>query len=313
MKKFISTILAITLLLTAFSMVSAADTIKVTKTYELLKEEKVVQFTLEGYDSAFTVELIMPNGKKIDSKNSTKLIREGKNVWVNALKISNASKGKYTFNIQAPKVAYYNLIIEFPLFSDISNHWAQKDINEFVQKGIVAGYGNGLFKPNENVNGDALVKMAVLALTEEQPNGKRMWKKTFRWKVTNEELSSKMSFQEYSFIGSSNEPWSKPYFSAASDLGITNNWANDDFIKSFKRKDVALLVANIMNMVKINNSKPAVFNDTSNLSDEYMKAIELVNNFSIFGGYPDGSFKPDNQVTRAEAVIVLSRLNEFLK
>lgn len=313
MKKFISTILAITLLLTASSMVSAADTINVTKTYELLKEEKVVQFTLEGYDSAFTVELIMPNGKKIASKNSTKLIREGKNVWVNALKISNASKGKYTFNIQAPKVAYYNLIIEFPLFSDISNHWAQKDINEFVQKGIVAGYGNGLFKPNENVNGDALVKMAVLALTEEQPNGKRMWKKTFRWKVTNEELSSKMSFQEYSFIGSSNEPWSKPYLSAASDLGITSNWANDDFIKSFKRKDVALLVANIMNMVKINNNKPAVFNDTSNLSDEYMKAIELVNNFSIFGGYPDGSFKPDNQVTRAEAVIVLSRLNEFLK
>lgn len=295
-------------------MVNAADenTFNVVKTYELLKEEKVVLFTLEGYDSAFSVVMITPNGKKITNKNSTKLIREGKNVWVNVLEISKATKGKYTFNIQAPKVAYYNLMIEIPLFSDIANHWAQNAINEFVQKGIVAGYGNGLFKPNEFVKGDALIKMAVTALTEEQPNGKRMWKKTFRWKVASEEISYKMSFQEYNFVGSSTEPWVKPYLTAASDLGFTRNWTDEDFKKPFKRKDVALLVANVMNMVKVNKVKPAVFNDTSNLSDEYKKAIELVSNYSVFGGYPDETFKPEHQVTRAEAVMVISRLISFL-
>ncbi|OME78656.1 hypothetical protein BK120_23235 [Paenibacillus sp. FSL A5-0031] len=313
MKKTIYMLVAVILMMNT-SIVEAADPpTTVTKTYQLAQGEKFVEFVLEGYDGSFTSSLTLPDGHIVEMKKATKINDPIKPYWVNSYSINSAAKGKYTFKINAPKQAYYNLRVNVPMFSDINNHWAQESINAFVEKGIIAGLGNGKFAPNEPITGEALVKMTVLALTQDQPNGKRIWKKEFRWKVINEDISKVMGYQEYSFSGNSTEHWSKPYLLAAGDLGIASNWSNEDLKKTFNRKDIALLLSNIMNLVKVNITNPISFNDTIKLSDNYKKAIELVSNYSVFAGYPDGSFKPENQVTRAEAVMVVSRLIGFLE
>ncbi|CAM4046522.1 S-layer homology domain-containing protein [Paenibacillus alkaliterrae] len=314
MKKSICTLVAVLMIVMTASVVSAMEAPStVIKNYELTEEEEFVEFILEGYDGAYTSSMTMPNGRVITMTKSTKINDSTKPYWTNAYSVKSAPKGKYTFKINAPKQAYYNLKVNVPLFSDIPNHWAQNSINTFVEKGIISGYGDGRFGPNDLVTGEALIKMAVLGLTEEQPNGKRQWMKTFRWKVANEEKSRELGFLEYSFIADKSVPWAKPYLTAAGDLGITTNWKDEGFAIPFKRKDVALLVANVMNMVKVSSLKPSMFQDTKSLPDQYQEAIDLVSNYSVFSGYPDGTFKPENQVSRAEAVIVLSRLIEFLK
>ena len=35
--------------------------------------------------------------------------------------------------------------------SDYSNHWAKNSINEWATKGVIVGYGDGIFKPNNEV------------------------------------------------------------------------------------------------------------------------------------------------------------------
>lgn len=295
-------------------LASAAEKVVITKTYELLEEAAYISYVLEGYDGSFTSSMTLPDGKVVSSVISTKKTDSaGIEYWTNAYSVKSAPKGKYVFTIHVPKQAYYNLRIDLPIFSDVPSHWARAAIEAFVEKGIVSGYGNGRFGPNDAVTGEAFVKMAVLSLTEELPTGKRQWLKSFRWRVTDQVVSKELSFLEYSFgAGDGAEHWSQPYIAAANDLGVLSNWTVKDFTVPFKRKDVALLAANIMRMVKAED-KFSSFTDVKQLSVENQNAIGLVSNYSIFSGYPDGTFKPDIPVTRAEAVTILTRLTEFLK
>ena len=45
----------------------------------------------------------------------------------------------------------YNGKADASTFSDINNHWAKEEIEYLVQKGIIGGYADGTFRPNEIV------------------------------------------------------------------------------------------------------------------------------------------------------------------
>ncbi|MFD0590998.1 S-layer homology domain-containing protein [Paenibacillus sp. GCM10027627] len=315
-RRIFSLLLVISMITSLIPITTAAakEKVKIKKTFELTKATDYISFTIEGFDGDFTSVMIMPGGNKIPSSKSNKIVNGKKTYWSNNYVVKPAPKGKYVFEITAPKSSYYNLVVDIPLFSDIATHWAKDVITDYVQKGIINGYGNGRFGPNDNVTGQALIKMAVLSLTEELPNGMSQWKKEFRWKVKDEEISTEMGWHEYKFVAKSGEHWSKPYTAAAMDIGISKNWNDSQLGKSFKRKDVALLVSNVMELVtSAETPNPTTFNDLSKLDTQYKTAIGLVSKHAIFNGYPDGSFKPEATVTRAETVKILSRLDGYLK
>ncbi|MFD0678459.1 MULTISPECIES: S-layer homology domain-containing protein [unclassified Paenibacillus] len=49
-------------------------------------------------------------------------------------------------------------------FKDITEHWAESNINQALKKGYVSGYPDGSFLPNNNVTRAEFVKMTVSAL-----------------------------------------------------------------------------------------------------------------------------------------------------
>ena len=51
------------------------------------------------------------------------------------------------------------------IFSDVpESHWASGYVNKAVEEGIIAGYGDGTFRPDEHVTYHQMVKMLVCAL-----------------------------------------------------------------------------------------------------------------------------------------------------
>ena len=54
-------------------------------------------------------------------------------------------------------------------------------------------------------------------------------------------------------------------------------------------------------------SKLAIFADTSALSKEDQVAITMLKEFGVTNGYPNGMFKPNAQITRAEATAMVLR------
>lgn len=55
-----------------------------------------------------------------------------------------------------------------------------------------------------------------------------------------------------------------------------------------------------------------VFTDQGSFTDSWFEnAAVSMNNKGIITGYPDGSFGPSNQVSRAELAVILDRMNEY--
>ncbi|MCA0756098.1 S-layer homology domain-containing protein [Paenibacillus sp. N4] len=311
----VNLVVVLALLLAVFPLAaSAAGRVEVSKTYELNEAAAYISFILEGSDGEFDSALRMPGGHVLRVTKSNKISAGGKVQWTNEYVIRKAPRGTYKFTISAPKRAYYNLRVNVPLFSDIPGHWAQEDIEALAAAGTVAGYGEGRFGPNDQVTGEALIKMLVLSLTEELPNGKRQWKKSFRWRVKDERLGAQMGLAEYSLLPETGKRWSAPYLSAAKEIGITEDWSADGLREPFKRKEVALLAANVMRMVApARLAKTPAFSDMNAVEAKYRDAVSLTAGYSVFSGYPDGTFRPEEHVTRAEAAIVITRLLGFLK
>ena len=44
-------------------------------------------------------------------------------------------------------------------FSDMSGHWAENVVNEMATKGILNGFGDGTFKPNNSVTREQFAKI----------------------------------------------------------------------------------------------------------------------------------------------------------
>lgn len=57
------------------------------------------------------------------------------------------------------------------LFPDVSpNHWAAAQIKELSEKGVIVGYPDGTFKPDDNVTRAEFASMAIRALGQEHTN-----------------------------------------------------------------------------------------------------------------------------------------------
>lgn len=60
-------------------------------------------------------------------------------------------------------------------------------------------------------------------------------------------------------------------------------------------------------LIKLTNKKEQKFNDVSP-NHWAFSAIERMSEEGIINGYPDGDFKPDKNITRAELAVILDRL-----
>lgn len=79
----------------------------------------------------------------------------------------------------------------------------------------------------------------------------------------------------------------------------------DDFIT---REQAAAIVGRLKNM----EPKASMFLDNENISDYALGYIGACEYAGIINGYEDNTFKPKNNITRAEAAAIVSRANLLL-
>jgi hypothetical protein len=75
---------------------------------------------------------------------------------------STSADGNSSISINDIKTNVINFITDH--FTDITNHWAIQSILQAVQKGYVAGYPDGSFKPDANVTRAEFIKLIVASL-----------------------------------------------------------------------------------------------------------------------------------------------------
>lgn len=107
--------------------------------------------------------------------------------------------------------------------------------------------------------------------------------------------------------------WARPYVAVASNAGYIKGYPDKTFkgTQNITRAEFSALVlqysqAENKELVK---KKTMAFTDVArDSSDWYAEAVYLLADAGIIQGYEDGTFQPDNEITRAEAITMLNRV-----
>ena len=168
-------------------------------------------------------------------------------------------------------------------FTDVNgSDWFYGELSSVVEKGIVDGYPDGTFKPGNSLKFEEFVKMVVVAMSDEDI-----------------EVSGGLL-------------WYKNYMSAALEKG----YITELMLLNIGRDIDRITMAEILYRVVVDTEGVESYSDyelkylaskLSDLSVKDTKTLTIVG-IGIIGGYPDGTFKPSNSLTRAETVTVICRL-----
>ncbi len=167
--------------------------------------------------------------------------------------------------------------------SDIANHWAKDQINALIGEGAIKGYADGSFKPDNDITRAEFMQMINKAfdLTKEADiDFKDVPSSAWYYKTVKQAKAA-------GYIGGYPDGTMKP------DAPIT-------------RQEAAVIVKKVAGIAD-NSDLSMGFIDASTISDYSKNAVKAVYTSGVITGYPDSSFKPNNHLTRAEAVVILCR------
>lgn len=169
-------------------------------------------------------------------------------------------------------------------FSDISGHWAEKDINALYAKQIINGYEDGSFRPANLVTRAEFVKMVV-------------------------EMSSLAVSDNCSFEDVENDSWYLPYLSAAATSGVISGDGKRFYPNNnITRQDAAVIVYRILkNMGVLSISGVADYADAAQIAPYATEAVSALKNARIMEG-SEGYFYPESNATRAEVAAIINRV-----
>ncbi|KYG90537.1 S-layer homology domain-containing protein [Metasolibacillus sp. FSL K6-0083] len=165
-------------------------------------------------------------------------------------------------------------------FKDIGSHWAKSDIEAAVAQGLLKGYEDNTFKPNNNLTRVQAVSILVRALNLTSTSNAPFTDISSYSEETKREIAA--AYEANLLVGKSNK------FSPSSPIS---------------REELAVMLANAythQNGKAYLATNIAPLSDIAKLQKESQQAITFLYDFEIAQG-ADGSFNPANFITRAHA------------
>ncbi|WHH58740.1 DVUA0089 family protein [Petroclostridium sp. X23] len=165
--------------------------------------------------------------------------------------------------------------------TDTDNHWAKEVISKWTDKGLVNGYSDGTFKPDKPISRAEFMTFV---------------NKAFGYK----------KIADMNYTDAPKGAWYEDVISKAKAAGYISGYT-DGTIRpdaSITRQEAAVVIAKIKELESDPESASA-FVDAAGMPDWSKGFIGAVAKAGYMKGYPDGSFKPEKNVTRAEAITAL--------
>lgn len=200
-------------------------------------------------------------------------------------------------------------------FTDLEGHWAEEAIYAMIEQGVVNGFEDGTFRPDDPVQEDQFYKMLVMYLSAEQADGTRWWKSEF---VDNVSVYTRHNIYMgipggFDFTNAKEGYWAQPYIDVTANLGI--GFKKDDYTKPLVRKDVAYIIMSALRLIEheeeynyMNLAREEIIDLYKLESFVHIKNILQLYTKGIMKGYKDDTYRPYRLVTRAEAVVLLERI-----
>lgn len=182
------------------------------------------------------------------------------------------------------------------LFVDMEGHWAAPQVRQLVEKEIISGYEDHLFRPENRITrAEAAV---VLARALSLPDG---------------DYGVLEGFSDAGAVA----VWAAGPVAAVVEKGLFKGYPEGDGKIAFhpevtvSRAELAAIVSRVTAQGQAGQQPQAVnFIDLADIPGWALEGVAAAVRQELVEGYPDGTFRPDGEVTRAEAAAVIARLLE---
>ncbi|GGH20833.1 hypothetical protein GCM10008013_18400 [Paenibacillus segetis] len=171
-------------------------------------------------------------------------------------------------------------------FSDISGHWAEANIKQAVSAGILSGYPDGTFKPNDSIT---RAEFAVMLMNALKPQGDGV----------------ALTFVDKTKIGT----WAQKSVMQAVNAGFITGYDDNTFRPNVEitRPEMAVMIAKVLAQ-SFESVTATGFEDDRYIPDWAKGAVAAMKNLGIIEGKGMNQFAPSEKTTRAEAVTVLLKM-----
>lgn len=177
-------------------------------------------------------------------------------------------------------------------FKDTKNHWAEENINILANSNYVQGMGDGTYAPEKNVTRAEFVTMAMNLFDIERSSYKDIYAD-----VTADQWFAKtvQTAYEINLIDKM--------------LTVGKKFKPDEAIT---REEAATIIARLAKLKKdAPDGTAGAFSDKADIADWAKGAVDTATAYGVITGYPDGTFGPKKNITRAEAATMLFRVVEL--
>jgi len=179
-------------------------------------------------------------------------------------------------------------------FADLRGHWSEGEVLAFSLRGILAGYPDGTFQPDQKISRGEFIKLLLSALD------------LSKGEVPPAATSS------FTDVGKTS--WLYPYVERAVTLGILRP---ADYGQEFRpneavtRREMATLMVRACGWedeARQRRGTVLPFADIQGEPDWAKGYLAVMAERGYFRGYPDRTLRPEGKATRAEAVALLGRV-----
>ncbi len=179
-------------------------------------------------------------------------------------------------------------IIEFPDMNDAV--WAKEAVSELAKSGCVSGDENGFFNPDNNITREEFVKIAVTAFGMYMPDAKTY------------------------FSDVKSDAWYYSYIASGVKSGLINGISEEKFGTGMNitRQDATVILYRLYESTAVQVAGEFIgFTDEAEIADYAKDAVCGLSAAGVITGMDDGSFCPQDNLTRAEAAVLIYRLRNI--
>lgn len=182
-------------------------------------------------------------------------------------------------------------------FTDVQeSYWAYEQIQALVEAGVVSGYPDGTYRPEQKVTREEFARMLVLAL---------------------DIPLTENAAQTFSDV----KPGQWSFSAIEAVKTYLPGYTNPDGTRSFRgkkpvlREDVATALVRAKGLYLTQAGDVAklqeMFKDFNSISPSLAKYVALAVENNLISGYPDGTFRGQNPLNRAEVAALFFKANQL--
>ncbi|MEW6183457.1 MAG: S-layer homology domain-containing protein [Bacillota bacterium] len=233
---------------------------------------------LTGAEVSFEVDI---NGQPQPTRTSGKIIWE--------------SRAKERVN-----VIVYAAEASIPLaFADLQDHWAAEEIQQLLDDGFISGYRDHTFRPENTITRAEFA--SVLSRVLSLGNGEAEYL---------DALDDKTDVPV----------WAYDSIASVLGTGLLHGYPGPGgkvaFLpaKTLTRVELATVLSRALaQTVGVHPVPETNFTDRSQIPGWALESVKIATESGLIKGFQDGTFRPQNQVTRAETAVMVQRLLQILE